>query len=79
MDPAGLRRIAERTGGAFRAAADGERSLVGLYEDEIRPMARKAFAAAEDRAPARRFQWFLLPAFVLWLLGPLLGVSRRRT
>ena len=76
MDPAGLRRIAEITGGEFVDAGDGPGSLVGLYEDRILPMARKAFEDEERRERENRYQWPLVAAFLLWILE--LCVTERR-
>jgi Ca-activated chloride channel homolog len=69
MDPASLRRIAETTGGKFVDGGEQDQALVGLYEDRIVPMARKAFMAVERRERENRFQWTLLPAFLLWMLS----------
>ena len=76
MDPAGLRRIAEATGGEFVDAGEGPGSLVGLYEDRILPMARKAFEDEERRERENRYQWPLVAAFLLWILE--LCVTERR-
>jgi Ca-activated chloride channel family protein len=71
LDPATLTRIAEATGG------DYSNSLLDLYQDRIRPMARKSFLAEERRAKNNRFQWPLFLAFVLWILDPCVGNRRR--
>jgi len=75
MDPATLSRIAESTGGAFVRAPGDDRPLLDLYEREIVPMARKSFAAREQRARENRYQWPLLLAFCVWILE--LGWRRR--
>jgi len=77
MDPAGLRRIAEATGGAFLAAADSKHPLVELYDDEVLAMARKSFESREQKERANRYQWPLLAAFLCWILDLWLGVRRR--
>jgi len=77
MNPEGLRRIAEETGGAFLAAADESRPLVELYEQRIQPMARKAFESREKKERTNRYQWPLMAAFLCWILDLWLGVRRR--
>lgn len=76
MDPASLRRIAERTGGEFINAGRRAGALVDLYDDRIVPMARKAFAAEDREERQNRFQWPLLLALAFWLLE--LGIGDRR-
>lgn len=77
MDPAGLRAIAEATGGRFVDAMAEPRPLVALYEEQVLPMARKAFASDARDGRANRYQIPLLLAFVLWLLE-LASTDRRR-
>jgi Ca-activated chloride channel family protein len=71
LDPTTLRRVAEATGGDYSS------SLPALYEERIRPMARKAFLAEERRARENRFQWPLFLAFLLWILDLCVGDRRR--
>jgi len=76
MDPEGLTRIAEATGGAFIAAEDSSQPLIELYEEQVVPMARKAFESREEKERAHRFQWPLFAAFLFWLVD--LGRCVRR-
>jgi len=69
MDPASLRRIAEATGGAFARASASDTPLVDVYNDEIVPLASKAFEAERRRERENRFQWPLAAAFILWILA----------
>ncbi len=77
MDPASLRRIAAASGGEFVDAITSDRPLVGLYEDRIVPMARKAFEEGGGRERENRFQWFLIPALLLWSVAFCLGRKMR--
>ena len=79
MDPASLRRIAEVTGGTFVEAGGAGRPLVDLHEDRILPMARKALETEGTLERENRFQWVLLPAFLLWVTGLALSDRRGRT
>jgi len=76
MDSDALRRIAEATGSAFRAAVDDSATVVGVYTDEVVPMARKAFEQDEKKERENRFQWPLAAALCLLLLDQ--SVSERR-
>ena len=71
LDPGTLKRIAEATGGDYAS------SLLDLYEEQIRPMARTSFLAEERRAKENRFQWPLFLAFLLWILDLCVGDRRR--
>jgi Ca-activated chloride channel family protein len=78
LDAAGLRQMAEATGGVFVDAGSAPRPLVELYQTRIQDMARKAVDEGEQRGRKNRFQWPLLVAFVLLLLE-LATSERRRT
>lgn len=78
MDPAALRRIAAAAGGEFLEEEAEPRALSGLYENRILPMARERVEASERRERESRFQWALLPAFLLWMVESCLGERRRR-
>lgn len=78
-DAVALARIADATGGTFISSVDTPRALVDLYDDEIVPMARKAFGERERQERENRFQWPLgvaLACFVLSLFVPQLVASR---
>jgi len=76
MDVAGLTKIVGATGGAFVSAAETERPLVSLYDDQIRPKAAASFEAEKLERRENRFQWALLPGLLLWTLS--LCVNERR-
>lgn len=67
MDPASLRAVAERTGGAFRSVEESDSDLVDLYEDRILTMAGR-LSAGDGPLPAReRYRWPLVVAVLCWL------------
>jgi len=78
MDVAGLRRIAETTGGEFVDGSARPDALPDLYERRIVPRARKSLATEERRRSGSRFQAPLLAAFALWMLDLCLTDRRRR-
>ncbi|MFG0319490.1 MAG: VWA domain-containing protein, partial [Planctomycetota bacterium JB042] len=69
LDGAGLRRIAEATGGAFVDASVVGRPLELLYDSRITAQARRAFEAATREERTTRFQWPLLVAILLLLIA----------
>ncbi len=68
LDAAGLRAVAEATGGLYLDAGDERQPLQALYERALRPLAASAPAAEQEREPVERYQWPLLAAFLLWIL-----------
>ncbi|MCC6671833.1 MAG: VWA domain-containing protein [Planctomycetes bacterium] len=78
LDPAGLRSIAERSGGGYVDAAARPLPLVGIYERRILPTARTAVAAQARDLRENRFQWPLLIAVLLWMLDLVLTERRSR-
>ena len=78
VDATGLRRLAERTGGAFVDATTTPGALVSLYEDHILPRAREATASEGRRKRENRFQGPLLLAIGLLLADLALADRRRR-
>ncbi|MCU0725951.1 MAG: VWA domain-containing protein, partial [Planctomycetes bacterium] len=78
LDVAGLSRIAEAAGGAFVAAESRARPLVELYESGIAPRADKVFEAERRSMRVNRYQWPLVAAFLLWILGLWLPDRKRR-
>jgi Ca-activated chloride channel homolog len=77
LDPEGLRRIAETTGGeAVIDAGARIGALVDLYDRRVRPAARKAHDAEQRRERGNGFQVPLLLAFGAALVA--LGISDRR-
>jgi Ca-activated chloride channel family protein len=70
LDADSLRRIADASGGSFLEAGAGAPVLPELHARRLVPDARRAFSVSARSARTPRFQWFLLGALVLWILGP---------
>ncbi len=67
LDVAGLRAIAEASGGEFVRADAMALPLRQLHEKRILPMHKRAFDAAEEVVRKPRYQWVLLPLLLLLL------------
>ena len=65
LDPDGLRALAQTTGGEFLRADAAAVPLALLYERRIAPMIQRSYDAGAETLRKTRFQWVLLPAFVL--------------
>jgi len=77
MDAQGLRTLAESCGGEFLPADAVLNPVVELLEKRIRVMHKRRFENLEKKRARSRFQWALLPGFVLLLLA-FLDPGRRR-
>jgi Ca-activated chloride channel family protein len=71
-----LTRLAGAAGGRFVEATASPHPLLELFDAEIAPRARRAFAADERRNRANRYQWPLAGAFICWFVAAL-ARSRR--
>ncbi len=67
MDAAGLRELAEATGGAFVRADAMALPLRQLYDLRVEPMEKRSFDAGEEKAKKARYQWVLLPMLLILL------------
>ena len=76
LDAQGLRQITEATGGTYLAGDDVSLPLVELFEKRVRPLQQRSFEQQERRLRQARFQWVLMPGFLLLLLAWL--VRQRR-
>jgi len=77
LDAAGLRSIAEATGGAYADARTEPDALARLYTERILPAAHASIdthGSEEERFPYRPL---LLAAFLLWVLALVLSDRRR--
>ena len=69
MDVETLRRLADRTGGVFLSAKDNPLPLVELWNKRILAMQTRETEKGMRTIPISRFQWFLLPGFLLLAFG----------
>ena len=77
LDDAGLRRIAEVSGGGYIAATASPRPLLDAYASHVRRVAGEGIGEDESREPQNRYQWPLLIALLLMILE--LGLGGRRS
>ena len=73
LEESGLRAIAERGGGKYWRYTGGDASIRDLVA-ELRAL--DVSEVSDEKVPADRFQWLLLPAFALLLLDLLLSDRR---
>ncbi len=78
LDAQGLRSLTASAGGTYLAASEFAQPLTELFRKRIRPMQQQNFEAQQRRIPRSRFQWFLIPAFLLLFLAFTLPERRRR-
>jgi hypothetical protein len=78
MDAAGLRAVAEASGGEFVRADAMPLPLRELYRKRLLPMQKRAFESGEDKVQIPRYQWALLPMLLLLLHDLMTAQGRRR-
>jgi Ca-activated chloride channel family protein len=76
LEEAGLRQVAERTGGAYARWDDAAGSR--LVQDGLERLEARPVAAHKARRPAERFQWPLGVAVLFLLAEPLVPLRVRR-
>ncbi len=69
MDVETLRHLADRTGGTYLSAKDNPLPLVELWNKRILAMQTRETDKSMRTIPISRFQWFLLPGFLLLAFG----------
>lgn len=78
LDAAGLREVAEASGGEFVRADAMPLPLRELYRKRLLPMQKRAFEAGEDKVRIPRYQWLLLPMLLMVLHDLWTAQGRRR-
>lgn len=79
LDNETLTAIAKTSGGAYiplRLAGAGSVTLGTLYRDHLRRIAAQEFEERSAKRRIERYQWFLLPSIVLFLLVASLSAGR---
>ena len=76
VDEAGLKKLADMTGGAYVRSVAGDMDLDLIYKDRIlEGMERKTLVAEKKKVWENRFQWFLFPAVILMLIEVMLSLK----
>jgi Ca-activated chloride channel family protein len=78
MDADGLRRMAEATGGELLRADAMPLPLVELKRKRFDPRLARSYEAGSEMLHKTRFQWVLLPAWLLLLFEMAIAGGRRR-
>jgi Ca-activated chloride channel family protein len=74
-----LYEIAKITGGAYVPAATANMDLGRLYSDHLRKLSQMDSSESQQRRYIERYQYFLLPAFLLILMAAFLSAGRLAT
>ncbi len=78
VDEKGLKKIADLTGGIYVRSVAGDMDLDMIYNDEILgTMERKTLTSGKKKMWENRFQWFLFPALIIFLIELFLSTTRR--
>ncbi|MBI9090027.1 MAG: VWA domain-containing protein [Desulfobacterium sp.] len=78
VDDAGLEKIAATARGVYVRSVAGDMDLDRIYDQEIRgKMEKKTLKSGKRKVWENRFQWFLFPAVVLFLIETMLADNRK--
>ena len=78
VDEKGLETLAALTGGAYVRSVAGDMDLDLIYKDKIRKgMQEKNLTSGKQKVWENRFQWFLFPGLILFLIESLVGPGKR--
>jgi Ca-activated chloride channel homolog len=79
LDEGALKELAMTTGGSYVRSVSGMADLEQIYLEDIKQtLESRALTSSRQRRSEERFQWFLLPAFLLLFAEPLFGPRRSR-
>ena len=79
LDEAGLKAIAQATGGLYAPLGAEGQGLEMIYRQALAPLVKHDLASRQQRVPLQRYQWPLAAALGLLLTGQLIGTRRRLT
>jgi Ca-activated chloride channel family protein len=77
LDEAGLKAIAEATGGLYAPLGAQSQGLETIYQQALAPLAKHDLASRQQKVYTERFQWPLAASLALLLGSMLLGTRRR--
>ncbi|MEN8211984.1 MAG: tetratricopeptide repeat protein, partial [Thermodesulfobacteriota bacterium] len=78
VDEKGLEKIADLTSGLYVRSVAGDMDLDMIYKDKILgTMERKTLTSGKKKVWENRFQWFLFPALILFLIELFLSTTKR--
>jgi Ca-activated chloride channel family protein len=69
LDAQGLRQLTGAAAGTYLGGNDVSLPLVELFDKRVRPMQQRSFEREERSTRQARYQWALIPGFVLLLLA----------
>ena len=79
LDEGALKELAMTTGGSYVRAVSGMADLEQIYSEDIKgTLEARSLSSSRQRRAEERFQWFLLPVFLLLFAEPLFGPRRGR-
>jgi len=79
LDEGALKELAMTTGGSYVRSVSSMADLEQIYLEDIKgTLEARALSSSRQRRAEERFQWFLLPVFLLLFAEPLFGPRRRR-
>jgi Ca-activated chloride channel homolog len=78
LDEPALKQLALTTGGSYVRSVSGVADLEQIYLEDIKTLLEaRSLSSSRQRRSEERYQWFLLPAFLLLFAEPLFGPRRR--
>ncbi len=77
LDEAGLKAIAEATGGLYAPLGVQGQGLESIYQQALAPLAKHDLASRRQKVYTERFQWPLAASLGLLLASLLVGTRRR--
>jgi Ca-activated chloride channel family protein len=77
LDEAGLKAIAEATGGLYAPLGAQGQGLETIYQQALAPLAKHDLASRRQKVYTERFQWPLAASLALLLTSMLFGTRRR--
>jgi Ca-activated chloride channel family protein len=77
LDEAGLKAIAEATGGFYAPLGSEGQGLETIYKEALAPLSKHDLASRRQKVYTERFQWPLAASLAFLLTSTLIGTRRR--